>query len=282
MLDKTSKDKIYGAVQKRPHTIQELAVLLERSWLTIDKYVEKLCEEGFIEVHTFRGGTRGALKIVYWNYLPISQTSIQKRFTDQILSGRSKYDFAPSDLAHFAKNKYAWYLPESKIFHKQNFEDLKRRLLLAKEEVLFFSGNLSFCDIHDGKESILDIMRKLLQRGVSIKILSRIELIDIEQIKAVLSLERYESETGKLSIRHAYHPLRAIVIDSVELSIKEVKEPSEHRPKELQEKTNIIYVIRDSEWVTWMQSVFFTVFRTSIDAKERIEEMQKITMKYPF
>jgi predicted transcriptional regulator len=277
MLDKQTKDAIYATVKKRPHTVQELALLLDKSWLTVDKYVERLIEEGFIGVHTFRGGTRGALKIVYWNILPLAQSALQKRFSEQVLSGRGKFDFAPGDLAHFAKDKKAWYVADSKLFAKENFSNLKKRLVAANEEVLIFSGNLSFSAISDGKETILDVLRSLLRRGVSIKIMCRVELVDISQMKAVLALEQFESNGAKLSIRHAYQPLRAIVIDSCELSLKETKDPVDYYSHELSQKTNIIYIIHDAEWVEWARNMFLTLYRTGIDAKERIVEIEKIT-----
>jgi hypothetical protein len=280
MLTKLIGEQIYQAIHKRPHTIQELAGLLDKSWLTVDKYVERLIDEGLISVHTFRGGTRGALKIVYWNQLPVSQTGIQKRLFEQVVSGRTKYDFAPSDLAHYAKQKSAWYLPDGGLFSIENFRNLKSRLLAATDEVLIFSGNLSFCAISDSNETIFDVLRTLLLRGVHIKIICRIEIVDVVQIRAALSLEQFETQSGKLSIRHAYHPLRAIIIDNSELSLKETKNPKDYFAHELQQKMNIIYVIEDAEWIEWARNLFFTLYRTSIDAHDRLREMDNIQIGF--
>ena len=55
-------------VYKQPRTITEVASIAKVSWLTADKYITYISEKyGTIKVKTFRGGTRGAVKIVYWS-----------------------------------------------------------------------------------------------------------------------------------------------------------------------------------------------------------------------
>ena len=54
-------------VYKQPRAVKEISELLKVSWVTADKYLNYMIEKyGTIKIKTFRGGTRGALKIVYW------------------------------------------------------------------------------------------------------------------------------------------------------------------------------------------------------------------------
>ena len=68
MLDTKTIKKINDFVYTKPRTIQEIAHLIRKNWRTANNYVDKIAKEsGAISVRTFRGGTRGALKIVYWS-----------------------------------------------------------------------------------------------------------------------------------------------------------------------------------------------------------------------
>ena len=88
MLDKKTIKKINDFVFSKPRTIQEIAELIGKNWRTADSYVNKIAEEGTIAVRTFRGGTKGALKIVYWNINPVQISSFQERLMKQIEAGR--------------------------------------------------------------------------------------------------------------------------------------------------------------------------------------------------
>ena len=108
MLNKDLATAIFDAVHTRPRTIQEIAAIIDKSWVTAEKYVAKLAqEEGQIAMHTFRGGTRAALKMVYWVSQRDDVSPLKRKFAEKITAGRQKEDFAVSDLAHFAKNKNA-------------------------------------------------------------------------------------------------------------------------------------------------------------------------------
>ena len=65
MLTKQIKETIYEFVKDEPKTIQEIAQKISSSWVTAQRYIDKLSEEGIIGSKTFRGGTKGALRIVY-------------------------------------------------------------------------------------------------------------------------------------------------------------------------------------------------------------------------
>jgi len=70
--------------------------------------------------------------------------------------------------------------------------------------------------------------------------------------------------------------LRLTIVDSKEAGIKEVKTPELYAKGELKEKLNIIYRIYDEEWIEWLQKVFWHLWRSSISAEKRINEMEKI------
>ena len=56
--------------------------------------------------------------------------------------------------------------------------------------------------------------------------------------------------------------------------MKEVLYPKDYAKGELKQKTYILYYIYDAEWIEWMQKVFWSLFRSSIDAGKRIDEMK--------
>ena len=58
--------------------------------------------------------------------------------------------------------------------------------------------------------------------------------------------------------------------------LKEVLDPKNYAKDELKQKLYILYYIYDEEWISWLQKVFWHLFRSSIDAKKRIEELKFI------
>ena len=95
MLDDKTIRKIMEFVQTKPRTVQEIALLLQVNWRTADRYTEKISREtGNLASRTFREGTRGALKIVYYNAREnITSTEFQERLFQKILLGRKKKTF---------------------------------------------------------------------------------------------------------------------------------------------------------------------------------------------
>ncbi|MBW3011718.1 hypothetical protein KY311_00890 [Candidatus Woesearchaeota archaeon] len=278
MLEKGVVKKINDFVFAKPRTIQEISHIIGKSWITTDRYIEKIAaEEGTVSVRTFRGGTKGALKIVYWNLNPVQASSFQERMLKQIESGRHKSDFSASEIFQHVdeKKREAFYITDNRYHEKENYEDLKKLLMNAESQVLSFSGNLTFCNIGNGKKKIFDVIEFLAEKGVKIKILTRVELAGLENIKKVLALNE---KIGKdaIEIRHCYQPLRVNIIDSKILSLKEVKDPRYFSEGELKEPISIIYRIYDEEWVEWMQKVFWNLFRTSVSAEKRIKDLEQI------
>ncbi|HSU72495.1 MAG TPA: hypothetical protein VLJ21_01450, partial [Candidatus Binatia bacterium] len=100
MLDKDTEKKILDFVYPQPRSVQEIAHVIDKNWRTADAYIEKIAKEtGQISARIFRGGTRGALKIVFWsNKERISSTEFQERLFKRIELGRKKEDFSPFEL----------------------------------------------------------------------------------------------------------------------------------------------------------------------------------------
>ena len=278
MIDKKIITKINDFVYSKPRTIQEISQLIGKNWRTADSYVDRIArEEGTLAVRTFRGGTRGALKIVYWNLNPMQKSSFQERLQKQIEAGRTKNDFSPSEIFQYIDNKKkkAWIVTEKEYQEKANFEDLKNILMKAESQIFLFSGNLTFCNLSYKKEKISDIIEYLAKKGISMKVLTRVELPGIETIKNVLSIN---NKIGReiIEIRHSYQPLRATIIDSKIASMKEVKTREKYFKGELDESINIIYRIFDEEWIEWLQRIFWHLFRSSISAQKRIKDLERI------
>ena len=79
-----------------------------------------------------------------------------------------------------------------------------------------------------------------------------------------------------VEIRHCYQPLRANITDDKVAVFKEVLDPKDYARGELKRKLYILYYIYDEDWIEWLQKVFWHLFRSSIDAKKRMEELKLI------
>ena len=266
--------KIEGFVYSQPRSIQEIANHIGKNWRTADRYIQEIQKEfGTLSTRTFRGGTRGALKIVYWTAIEkVSNNVFQEKIENKIMSARKKEDFSAFDIfQHVDKKKKKVTVEE---IEGKNIDELKKRLLTTKKQLLVFSGNLSFINLKNKKIDIFDILDELVKNGVSIKVICRVNLAETESIKKLLSLNfKYGKEL--VEIRHSEHPLRAIIYDEGLLTIKEIKEPT-GKINELNKKVFIYYVIKDKEWIKWLKRIFWKIFNNSIGANKRIEEMKGI------
>jgi hypothetical protein len=277
-FDKNIQKKILDFVYLKPRTIQEISVLIGKNWRTADSYVERISKEtGFIDERTFRGGTRGALKIVYWNNVEkISSNQFQERLAKQIDAARQKEDFSPLDIYQYVpsekKKAFSEIVEDENVSKTQDIIGLFAR---AEKQILYFSGNMSFLEMKEKKKSILDIIEEAARRGVSIKVVARIDIASLANFKKMMEIN---DKIGKevIEIRHAAQPLRGFIIDDREIRLKEEKNPLKYKKGELCQKTRLFYEIYDEEWVSWLQKVFWNLFRTSIDAKIRIKDIETI------
>ena len=265
-------------VQARPRTIQEVSLLLGKNWRTAESYVERISlEHGTLAMHTFRGGTKGALKLVYWQNVERPHSSaVQERLFRQVQLGRSTADFSPMDIYQFVSPglKEA-YLEAQEDNAREVKQDLVTPLRSAREQVLIFSGNLSWANLVQEGISLVDVFEELAEAGVGIKFLT---MLDISSLKNYEKIAAVNTRLGRdaIEIRHGIHPLRAFIVDNSLAQFKETKHPADYERGELQKKTYIFYRIRDPEWVGWCQKVFWNLFRTALPAEKRIENLRMI------
>jgi hypothetical protein len=278
MLSSQITKEVEDFVYSKPRSIQEIAKHISKNWRTADRYVEEIEKNfGTISTRVFREGTRGALKIVYWSSIEkVSSSVFQEQLEKVIMNGKTKQDFSGFDVFQHINetNKTAWIKKgedEIKCGRLKEFEDL---LLEAKKQILFFSGNLSFINFKDDNSEVFKTIESLIKKGISIKVLCRVDFPSIKNVEKLLSLNfKYGKEL--IEIRHREQPLRVTIIDNKIINIKEEKEPS-GRKHELKEKIFIFYTIRDKEWVGWITRIFWKMFSSSIDANRRLEQLRKI------
>jgi hypothetical protein len=279
MLSKEVMAQINEFVYAKPRSVMEIARLIEVNWRTADRYVEKISkEEGTITTRVFREGTPGALKIVFWNNIEkLHASEVQERLFRQIQAGRTKTDFSPSEIFQFVdrKKKKIVVMDEKQYNSEKNFGDFAERLKTAERQVLFFSGNLTFSNYKFHDKKIRNIIEDLGRKKVVSKILTRVELAGIRNIEDILSINKRIGYDA-VEIRHCYQPLRVTIIDDKVATMKEILDPKDYSKGELKQRTSILYYIYDEEWIEWLQKVFWSLFRGSIDAGKRMEELKLI------
>lgn len=280
MLDSKTTKNISDFVYVKPRSIQEIAQHIQKNWRTADSYVTRIIkEQGILAIRTFREGTRGALKIVFWNNIEkIHSSDFQERLFKRIESARDKMDFSPFDIYQYVSDdkRYAFLEEQSEytITQKQNLVNVLRS---AKNQVLLFSGNLSWVNASQGKTKIIDIFEEIAERNVLIKVLCRVDLESMKNIQKMLQIN-YKIKKEMIEIRHAEQPFRAFIIDDKLVRFKEIKQYEEQKTKKSkkEKRTHIFYEIMDEEWIEWIQKVFWNLFRTSIAAEKRLQDIETI------
>ncbi len=276
---------ICDLVKTKPRTIQEISEHIKKNWRTAERYVEKIEKEtGSISTRIFREGTRGALKIVYWNGVEdIHSTSFQDDLLSELMQGKGKKDFTPFDIYQYveAKNKKVFVEDITDINIEKDLSektDFIGFLKQAKNQILTFSGNLSWINSEQGKLKIIDTLRELAKKDVSIKVVTRVSIIGADNVKKLLAINK---EVGKdmIEIRHRYQPLRGMIIDNKVVKFRERKDPEYYTPRELKRKIEIFYDIFDKDWIDWLEKVFWKMFSTGIPAEKRLKEIELIKTK---
>ena len=144
MLDSKTIKKISEFVYIKPRTIQEIAFHIQKNWRTADSYVERISkEQGILSVRTFREGTKGALKIAFWNNVEkIHSSEFQERLFKKIENAKHKSDFSPFDIYQYISgDKRSAFLEEQSEDSVTKKQDLVNALRSAEKQVLIFSGN---------------------------------------------------------------------------------------------------------------------------------------------
>lgn len=272
MLNKQTTDEIIDLIRQKPRAVQEVAFSIKKNWRTADRYIDIIAKEtGLIATRTFREGSRGALKVVYWNALDRAKGSAyQELLLQRIIHGKKKEDFSPFDIYQFASpDKRESYL-EYKEFSTHPQTRYDKLLEGAKQQLLLFSGNLSWMELGPNTKQILE---SLARKKVSIKVITRVDVTSLKNTNAILDINKRVGWDA-VEVRHCEQPLRAVIVDDSLVSIKEVLSPLHHR--ELKKKTFIFYKIKDIEWINWMQKAFWHLWGQSIDAQTRLEALKTL------
>ena len=271
MLDNIISQKINNFVSQKPRTIQEISELIGRNWHTTESYVQKIAQEqGTLALRTFRGGTKGALKIVYWNILGKNQSNFQEMLFQKILNAKHKSDFSPFDIYQYVeedKRQCFLELQENNLNVKQ---DLVGSIGSAKQQVLIFSGDLSWAKAKQGNIPLLKGFEELAKNKVPLKILANIDLNAKDNVHKISEINhKYGQEL--IEIRHCKQPIRAFIIDQDLARIKE-----KYFLKESATNQFLFYSITDQDWIQWMQKVFWHFFSTAISAEKRLKDLETI------
>lgn len=268
--------RINDFVYTKPRTIEEISREIKKNWRTANRYVERIAEQqGTVSIRTFREGTRGALKIVFWNNIErIHASSFQEKLFHRMESGRRKEDFSPFDIyQHVSENKKSAFMEEQEDESETAInKDLPDLLRSTEGSILLFSGSLSWANLRQKNFKTIDIFEELAKRNIPIKVIANVDLIGMDNVKKFLAINEH---LGKevIEIRHREQPLRAVIIDNKLARLKEIKKPSSVRGKK---KTFLFYCIYDQEWIEWLQKVFWNMFTNAIPAEKRIKEIESI------
>lgn len=277
MLDNDTMKKIEDFVYAKPRNVNEIAFLLKKSWRTADRYVDEISKEfGTISTRTFREGTRGALKIVYWSSVEkVSHSVFQERLEQDIMFSKKKEEFSAFDIfQHIPDSNKKASVERAVDENSTNLKELVGVLLKTQKQLLVFSGNLSFINLKNKDGDIFKVLESLVKRGIVIKVVCRVDLVGKENIERLLSLNfKYGKEL--IEVRDREQPVRALVIDNNFFRIKQIMEPS-GKVHELNKKIFIFYNIKDKEWAEWLSRIFWKMFSSSINAEKRLEEMKKL------
>src|SRR3989344_9465019 len=161
-VQKEIKDSILRLIQQKPRTVQEIAETIGKNWRTADRYVEIIAQEtGLIATRIFREGSRGALKVVYWNALGGAKGSAyQERLLQKIVQGKHKEDFSPLDIYQFVDPANRKAFIETAEFSRQQQISFDHLFSQAKQQILFFSGTLSWVELGPNMQKTLEELAK--------------------------------------------------------------------------------------------------------------------------
>jgi len=277
MLSNEIIKKIEDFVYSKPRSVDEIAKHIGKNWRTADRYVQEIEKNfGTISTRVFREGTRGALKIVFWASVEkVSSSVFQERLEKEILRAKKKEDFSSFDIFQYVKDKNKDAHIEGNNVQKQdNLKSYGKLLESTERQVLIFSGNLSFINEKSNNFDMFSVFDRLVKKKISIKVLCRIDVVGKNNIEKLLSLNfKYGKEI--IEIRHHEHPLRGAIIDGKLIRLKEITFPT-RKSFEPKKEISTIYFIKDKEWAEWLSRIFWKMFNSSIGAKVRLEQIQKI------
>lgn len=279
MLSKKLTDKIIDFIKKEPVSVQEVSKFIQKSWVTTESYLQKIEDEtGQIKRKVFRKGSQGALKIVYYNYASaVDYDHIKKIIAQKIISGRKKEDLSIFEILPFVKEQHrsiSWELPDE----FSHITEICKKVDDAEHQILIFSGNLSIFFIKENL--LLRTIERVLERGVSLKILCRIDFGTMKNLKELERLLR--TYKNKISIHNCYQPLRGMIIDEKEIILTYKENPDTYHRSELENHMHILSKISDQEWISWFTKMFWNLYNGSNEYEEILDMMtnQKSNILY--
>ncbi|MBW2970760.1 hypothetical protein KY320_01215 [Candidatus Woesearchaeota archaeon] len=269
--------KIIKAVKKEPLTVQAVSQIIGKSWVTTDKYLDYIKDKtGLINIKTFRKGTQAALKIVYYETREaklgddIKDNLMQKI---QHLTHKNQFDFM--DAFQFVdsskkKSSFEHYSSKASITDQRLFELLDK----VQRSLFVFSGNLSFLSLQHNNRSVANVLEELVEKKVFVKILMRVTVSSLSNIKKIEHLLIEHPEF--IEIRHRWQPLRGFLMDDNIARFKNEEHLQDYRQGELASNARIFYEVYDKQWITWLERVFWSMYNTSITYNRRIKEIENL------
>ncbi len=261
MLNEGLYEKIVSFVKEEPKTIQEISFFINKSWVTTEKYVKEIIDKtNSLGIKHFRKGTKAALKIVYYKLFENTDT-LKKSLQERILNSPLKNFFDFFEIFQFVDDN------KKRLDLKKPFIKLEDFFLQANNELIIYSGNLSFLN-----KKVLSILESLLQKRVYIKILSRVEYADIKNFKKIeYLLKKYPN----IEVRHSRQPLRGYIVDGKKALFKTVFDPKYYKNEELEKETTLFYYLEDEKWISFLKNTFFILWKSSINSEFRIMQLEK-------
>jgi hypothetical protein len=277
-LTEKIKKQIIEAVKKEPLSIQEISRIINKSWITTEKYVIDIAKTtGLIKIKIFRKNSKGSLKLAFYNY-GLSNNNLKDKLFNKIVIGRDKEDFDFLDIFQFIpNNKKSTFTEVYKNKSGYYKAYISTALERAQESFLYFSGNLSFLSIQENNKPISYFIEKALERGVIIKIITRVNISSLKNIEKIESL--FLKYGNNLEIRHNYQPLRGFIVDNDYARFKNEEVVARYKEGELDKNIRIFFEIFDEDWIIWLREVFWQIFNSGSDYNLRRAELNNILNK---
>ncbi len=277
-LSESEVQTIIKTVTQEPRTVQEIAQLVDRSWVTTEKYLQEIeRQSGIIKLKTFRHGTKAALKVVYATSEHHGVTdAIRQRLENQLLSARQMWDFDFMDLYQFVPaEKKRSYAENAVVEQNEVIDDI---ILDRPPQYtnFLFSGNLSCLKSQKNGVSAADLMEADLKNNVYTKILCRITPSTLKNLDLITHL--LVKYPDLIEVRHSYQPLRGFILDDGFARFRTDEQMSGRMEQTAPSTLRLYYEIYDPEWIIWLKSVFWKMWRSSIVLNDRIREINKVNM----
>lgn len=267
MIDKKATSMIQEFVHSEPRTIQEIAKHLNVNWKTAERYVERITADyGTLAVKQFRGSSKSSIKLVYWNAFSESSDLVQENLMRRILEARKKTEFRFFDV-------FQYCLPQLSAMESasSNPDALKEKQMAdvinkTKDELLVFSGNLSWINFKKTRDALM----KAIDRGVSVRIITRLDIATINNYKKAAQL------SDEITIKHREQPLRGILADSSVCQMSDVWQASAYKQEELPSDLYVSYLVKDKKWIAFLRKLFFTMYNSAPETEMRVGALKRL------